>query len=425
MNLRYFLQWGRGLLFRAFWGWLGVAMGLGTAGLVFASNPPTPPAKTAELVLVAPQASEYTPLRAGSSIQFIVVFTNPWDEAVLVPDILPLTLTRDKETRDKEACGVTARLVGPQGDIPAKGFLKQTYEFDLPRQMTGLLSIAHTGSKANIAMFKASEPQKESPGGKNLARSSIEEQQNQFQPFFVNFSAHKPVYFLFGVEPGIQKSSFQISFKYKLFNFDSDSFLKSYFSGLEKIYLAYTQQSFWDLKSDSAPFEDSRYMPEVFYYNDNLGLDLPYMIGSGIQTGFQHESNGRDVNSRSTNYGYIQPIMAFKFTEKVHLKLAPKAWVYIRNDNETNGDLADYRGYFDIETKLGDPKGLALENHFRHGKNGGTWQFDLSYPLNQIPWFKGLLDVYLHAQYFTGYSDNLIRYNQREDVFRLGFSLVR
>lgn len=398
---------------------LWLFMILSTSGWAIAANVSE---KKPELILVAPRTSEQAPLKTGSPTRFMVLFTNPWEGAVFPPDTLELTLTREKDNLQMD---VIAWLIDPREEIGAKGFLKKTYGFDLPHHMTGLLSISHADAGTNTALFHAAVSKEKFNKAESQAKSPMEEQQNQFQPFFVNFSAYKPVYFLFGVDPGIQKSSFQISFKYKLFNFDRDSFLKSNFSGLEKIHLAYTQQSFWDLKSDSAPFEDSRYMPEIFYYNDNLGLDLPYMIGSGIQAGFQHESNGRDVDSRSTNYGYFQPILAFKFTEKVHLKLAPKAWVYIRNDNETNGDLADYRGYFDIETKIGDPQGLALENHFRHGKEGGTWQFDLSYPLNQIPWLKGFVDVYLHAQYFTGYSDNLIRYNQREDVFRLGFSLVR
>ena len=167
-------------------------------------------------------------------------------------------------------------------------------------------------------------------------------------------------------------------------------------------------------------------MPEMFYYDDDLGLSLPWLIGSGFQAGFQHESNGRGGdNSRSTNYAYIQPSFIFKFTRDLHLAISPKAWVYVRNEDENNGDLADFRGYFDLAARIGNPDGVALGSHFRHGRRGSSWQVDLSYPLNQIPGFKGMLDMYLHAQYYNGFSEQLLEYKQREDIFRIGFSLVR
>ncbi|MDD9301352.1 MAG: phospholipase A [Desulfobacter sp.] len=342
------------------------------------------------------------------------------------------------EGKDGKNANAVARPLasGAAKAIPAHGFLKQGYGFVLPENMSGTVAISAVEHKTNVAMFhapargkKTADPSQTPASTPETAvdgKGTIPKDMNAFQPFFVKFSTYKPVSFLFGMDPGIEKTSFQISFKYKLFNFDGDSFFKTYLFPLEKIHLAYTQQSFWDLDSDSAPFEDSRYMPEIFYQSGDLGLDLPGVFRSGFQAGFQHESNGRDGDdSRSTNYGYIQPVFGFKLAPNLYMKLAPKAWVYVRNSHENNGDIADFRGYFDIETKIGDPKGLTLGNHFRHGEKGATWQFDLSYPLNQIPWLKGFIDLYVHAQYFTGYSDKLLDYNQKEDVFRLGFSLVR
>ena len=114
--------------------------------------------------------------------------------------------------------------------------------------------------------------------------------------------------------------------------------------------LGYTQKSLWDLKSDSSPFEDTSYMPESFYLQDKIDLGVPWISAFGFQTGYQHESNGRDGDdSRSTNYLYFQPIMAFHLWDNYHLKIAPKAWLYVNNDDETNGDLDDYRGYYEIE----------------------------------------------------------------------------
>jgi len=378
-----------------------------------------------DLILVAPQVEGNRPLRAGKSVRFVVVLTNGGRDTQPVPPVLALTLVRTSG----EKIEVNARPVngGIAPVVPGNGFLKQRYEFILPAHMMGLLSMS--AQKSNTAMFYVKSPVEDGQLASGMDEgndgNSIQDINRQFQPFFGNFSAYKPVYFLFGIDPGLQSSSFQISFQYKLFNFEKRSFGSQYLSGLKNIRLAYTQNSFWDLKSDSAPFEDSRYMPELFY-TGSLNLDLPCLVKSGFHTGLQHESNGRSGDeSRSTNYGYIQPFFVFKFLDSLYWKLAPKAWVYIKNEDETNGDLADYRGYFDLENKMGDPLGLVFENHFRHGKKGSSWQFDFSYPLNRIPWLKGFLDMYIHAQYFTGYSDQLLKYNQREDVIRLGFSLVR
>ncbi len=380
-----------------------------------------------EVVLVAPQASEKTPIMAGKPVSFFVYFTNPFPRPLSMGAYARLEC---KIVGKNKQAKVIALPVLPldtsQEMIAGNGFLKQEYRVDLPRHMEGNISIELMDIRANTAMFHASAFISVASDGSGSEQASLAEMSNDFQPFLKNLSTYKPVYFLLGVDPGIEKSSFQFSFKYRLFDFDEGGFLKENLSLMEKIHLGYTQQSFWDLGSDSAPFEDSRYMPEFFFLEDKIDLNIPWVSGFGFQTGFQHESNGRGgVDSRSTNYGYIQPIITFHLWDETHLKLAPKAWIYIGNDDVTNPDLSDYRGYFDIEAKIGEPLGLGLETHYRHGKKGPTWQLDLSYPINRLPLLSGILDVYLHAQYFSGYAENLLAYDQRTDVFRLGFSIVR
>ncbi len=384
-----------------------------------------------ELVLVAPQASENRTIMAGKSVFFFVYFTNSSPNPAPLHPYERLGCKIVGKSKKTEATAIPVLPFDKDlGEIPGNGFLKLKYGLDLPRQMAGQISIELTDLPANTAMFHASAfvpgEMKDQSDVRDSEQASLNKMTTQFQPFTKNLSTYKPVYFLFGVDPGLEKSSFQISFKYQLFDFEDEGFLKENLSFMEKIHLGYTQQSFWDLASESAPFKDSRYMPEFFYLEDKIDLDLSWVTGFGFQAGFQHESNGRSgLDSRSTNYGYIQPIFHFRLGGKTHMQLAPKVWTYLGNDDATNPDLADYRGYFDIEAKIGDPVGLAFETHFRHGKKGGTWQFDLSYPMNRMPFLSGFLDVYLHAQYFSGYAESLIQYEERSDVFRLGFSIVR
>jgi len=40
-------------------------------------------------------------------------------------------------------------------------------------------------------------------------------------------------------------------------------------------------------------------------------------------------------------------------------------------------------------------------------------------------WFSGNLALYLYLQYFWGYGETLLRYNDRTSSFRVGFALFR
>jgi phospholipase A1 len=406
---------------------LGLAFLLVLAILVMGAKISFAAIQEPELILVAPQASENSSIMAGNSIFFFVYFTNPFPRPLSIGAYARLECQIvGKNKRAKVIALPVLPLDTSQEMIPGNGFLKREYRVSLPRYMDGHISIGLKEYGANSAMFHAKVFVPGESDDSTSEQASLAEMSNIFQPFLKNLSTYKPSYFLFGVDPGLEKSSFQFSFKYRLFDFSEGEFFKEKLSLLEKIHLGYTQQSFWDLGSESAPFKDSRYMPEIFFLEDKIDLNIPWVSGFGFQTGFQHESNGRGGEaSRSTNYGYIQPIISFHLWDETHLRLAPKVWVYIGNDDVTNPDLADYRGYFDIEAKIGKPLGLGLETHYRHGKKGPSLQLDLSYPMNQLPFLSGLMDVYLHAQYFTGYAENLLEYDQRSDVFRLGFSIVR
>ncbi len=103
--------------------------------------------------------------------------------------------------------------------------------------------------------------------------------------------------------------------------------------------------------------------------------------------------------------------------------LVRRLWGYV-GDLSDNPDLDEYRGYFDLRAVIGWRRGLQLAalGRMGHEGNNSSAQFDLTYPMMRI--FDSF-SVYLQAQYFTGYGDSLLRYNQRSDVVRLGFALYR
>jgi outer membrane phospholipase A len=242
------------------------------------------------------------------------------------------------------------------------------------------------------------------------------------QSFLDDLSVYEPIYFLFGVDPGLEESKFQLSLKYRLFN--PGGWMAAKAAWLSGFHLGYTQRSIWDLAANSKPFDDTSYMPELFYLLPKIELNSARISAFGIQGGFQHESNGKGgEDSRSTNYLYLKPVMAIHLAGDYHLKIAPKVFTYINNDDDTNKDLEDYRGYVDLEVAIVDPEGVALKSHLWWADEGGSLQLDLTYPMTRL--LGKSLNFYLHAQYFSGYAETLLHYDQRQDVFRLGFSIVR
>ena len=93
------------------------------------------------------------------------------------------------------------------------------------------------------------------------------------------------------------------------------------------------------------------------------------------------------------------------------------------NEDENNEDLDDYRGYFDLEAGVLNPEGIALNSHLLWGREGGSVQLDLTYPMSHL--LGKSLNIYLQAQYFSGYAETLLHYNERHDAFRLGVAIVR
>ena len=103
--------------------------------------------------------------------------------------------------------------------------------------------------------------------------------------------------------------------------------------------------------------------------------------------------------------------------------MAPKIWAYVKTDDETNPDLADYRGYFDLDLTCGKADSFVLKSSLRWAKKGASVQLDLTYPLHRF--LLNTLDIYIHAQYANALAESLIDYQDRTHAYRLGVSIVR
>ena len=259
----------------------------------------------------------------------------------------------------------------------------------------------------------------------NLDVATVEAGLAEF--FATRFSAHEPIYYLAGAEE--PEAKFQISLKYQLFNPEGTMVPKN--PWLTDLYLAYSQTSFWDLgKSNSSPFFDSSYRPELLYQVESPTASWLGQSRFDFQAGVQHESNGKDgLDSRSINIVYIRPIFTWgddgtRGSRDFFLTFAPRLWSYW-GDTDENPDIYRYRGYGDLKVIAGWRSGMQAAATVRMGNDfdKGSLLLDLSYPLRGIS--SRNLDLYLHAQLFTGIGESLLEYDQSDTPFRVGMSLVR
>jgi outer membrane phospholipase A len=144
----------------------------------------------------------------------------------------------------------------------------------------------------------------------------------------------------------------------------------------------------------------------------------------GMATGYEHESNGQDGDeSRSIDTLFVRPYFAFGDTRDFHWTFSPKLYVYL--EKSENPDIYEYRGYGDFRFTYGKDDDWQVAWVLRKGtqSSAGSSDLQVTYPLHRL---KTGLAGYLMAQYFTGYGETLLDYNQRESwSVRVGYAISR
>ena len=367
--------------------------------------------------------------RTGHPLVFFVYLHNSDDKPVQIglPGSVVCQITSLNKTIE-----VTARTVQPRDAaairIEPNGFERIPYSLKLPPSCRGAVTMAIPALGNVDVMFTVGAAPQSSDKAEAAAPDkttivnyeSLDSLFALYQPYLKNITAYKPIYFLVGADP--QNSKFQISFKYRFLN--PDGSLAEQHPWVKGFHFAYTQTSFWDLRSASAPFEDTSYKPELFFQTANIETNLSEINRLFLQIGFQHESNGRGAEySRSTNFLYAKPIfIIFNETNRFGLQVAPGIWTYVANAEDTNPDLVDYRGYFGLELKFGKADSFVLDTLLRWADKGVSIEADLTYPLHQ---FSNNVQVYLQTQYVNSLAESLLHYRDRTEAFRFGFAIVR
>lgn len=383
-------------------------------------------AARAELTLRAPAA----PVAAGAEFEIVLLITNPGATACDLSAPAELQVAAVSGSRHITIHLHRAGLPAPaQLPVPAGGFQQVAFRGTLPEGFAGLVVLDASRAGAGRTVVEAVAPT-------NLASTapaavpapaldSAEAAPTTLPPRRdLGLSPHEPIYFSVGGKGGLN-ARFQLSFKFRPIGPSDDRLSGRGF--WEDVYLGYTQTSLWDLHSLSKPFTDSSYRPSLFYHR--YDIDADFLGGRlGLAAGLEHESNGKGANdSRSINIAFARPTLRWGDPEGWRLVVAPKFYGYL--EKSENDDIQRFRGYGDFLFALEHPRSLKLAATFRAGTSGhGSVLVDASYPFARINdvFPLGLVHGYLHLQFFEGWGETLLHYDERaETQFRAGFMAVR
>lgn len=380
----------------------------------------------AELILQAPQA----PVTAGEEFTLTLVLTNPTAEPLDAPAPIQFPVIAYAGTQSVSA---SFRAMADEGNSHAPlapgAFRSVALRGKLPADFVGLVVLDASLSQAGRVAVEIAPPPLVPRAATPAAPPATTESPAEVVPAppprrEFGISPHEPIYFAVGGNGGLN-ARFQLSFKFRPIGPSDDRIAGRGF--WEDVYGSFTQTSLWDLHSLSKPFTDSSYRPALFYHRYDAGVKV---LGGrlGFASGFEHESNGKaGADSRSINLLFARPTLRWGETDGWQFVVSPKLYYYI--DKSENADITRFRGYGDFLLILENPYSWKLAATLRAGTSGkGSVQLDASYPFSRINdlFPLGFVHGYLHLQFFDGWGESLLHYNERaETQLRVGFMALR
>jgi phospholipase A1 len=328
---------------------------------------------------------------AGGRLEIVVIA--PPDETP--PDALRVRIQADVAEVDLELKAVA----------PADG-PRRTYAGTMPAFAAGTVTLQLVERPSNTLVLLAVR--------RDVLQALTEPRADATEP---PLSENEPMYFIAGSR-GPTTARFQISFKYRLF--DTTSGFGQGKPWLTGLYLGYTQNSLWDLSSESEPFRDTSYRPSLFWQWKRAG---ERRVLDAVRVGLEHESNGEEgERSRSLNTAFVRPEWSWRLRGGASFQFTPKLYAYL--DKEENPDIDEYRGYVDWRMRF-DSGNLWITTAVARFGSAGKGSLQLDFARRTRDFRFGGVSGYLYAQYFNGYGEDIIDYNvRRRAQFRVGFAIV-
>jgi phospholipase A1 len=202
---------------------------------------------------------------------------------------------------------------------------------------------------------------------------------------------------------------FQLSFKTKI--------LQSFLWGRADLWLAYTQNSNWQLYNSelSRPFREINYEPEIIL-NFPVKFNVFGFKARMIGLSFNHMSNGKSYpDTRRWN----RVILMTGF-ERKNWNIYIKPWYVIPESKGDNPDISSYIGNADVNIIYAKKRSVftftGSHNFNLEGNMRGSSTFSWAYSI------KGNLRGFLQVAH--GYGNPLIDYNHNQTTVGLGVSLI-
>ena len=242
----------------------------------------------------------------------------------------------------------------------------------------------------------------------NHARFNSDSIRREFDngPYFTLF---KDNYFTAGTSIGPKPSrtssdvKFQVSIAQRL--------TKSTLPFHTYLFLAYSQKTFWNVFEESMPMRDLNFNPGIGL--SKLLIVKDRLIGKATLM-VEHESNGRDgLASRSWNRISLSANIYIDPNIMIH----GKAWIPIV-DGENNRDLLDYYGLYQTGVVLTTTNRRFGFSVLLTKRKGWNLNYNTVIELNYRLFKKD--NQFLFVQYYNGYGENLIDYNEYHSRLRVG-----
>lgn len=224
-----------------------------------------------------------------------------------------------------------------------------------------------------------------------------------------HFTLFKDNYFTGGIPLGQKISNRDVNVKFQLSI--SQRLTKSTLPFNTYLFLQFSQKTIWNVLEKSLPIRDLNFNPGI-----GLGHLVIYKnryVGKAILM-LEHESNGKDsLASRSWN----KVSLGLNLMLNRNLNAQMKLWAPII-DSDNNRDILRYNGigHFGLNYHTSDKRFHAgVLTTWRTRSFSFNTQWEVSIKTNHK------VNQYLFIQYYNGYGENLLDYNQFKSVVRVGF----
>ena len=223
------------------------------------------------------------------------------------------------------------------------------------------------------------------------------------------FTLYKDNYFIVGTSVGQKPSALNSDVKFQVSI--AQRLTKSTLPFNTYLFLMYTQKCFWNVFQNSMPMRDLN-------FNPGIGLAKPLFVKDRyigkVTLLVEHESDGRDsIFSRSWNRISLGASIIIDEWLMIH----GKVWIPII-DGMNNKDILNYCGIWQSGLAVTTPNkrfGWALTLVKRKGWN---LNFNTIFEFNWLVSSKA--NQSLFVQYYNGYGENLLDYNQFHSRLRVG-----